>query len=330
MPDHATGRNNEQHSGTCYKTMVNMPQYDLILVRYRQAVEHILESFKMDKSVLAVILFGSLAEGTIWEKSDLNITVIVRDDKASNYTYYVDTDNIVVALSVYPRTEFITAVKYINISKIGGCGDSIPIPPGGQMLYCQDDSLVEFLEDLNTVGKADMERALLPYACDMLYYLNRAEKCIRAYNDAMQARLLLLELVKPLAEMELCLNRKMPSKESLMQVAMFNSTLMRRFYEYPMNNVLNTEAVLSLIKEAYEYLDSHLDVICRQLLRFLSDNGEPKRISTITDRFKVNVIYVTEYLSEKEIIDKVSIPISITANKQQVVQEIAYFYETGK
>jgi hypothetical protein len=294
-------------------------------MRYQQTAERITESLKMDKSVLAVILYGSLSDGVVWEKSDLNMVVIVRDDKVSGDTYHIDADGIVVELDAYSRTEFVTAIKYMNVAQRGGCCCSLPIPPGGQIMFCQDNSLQEFLEDLDIVGKADMEQALLRRACEMLYCLKKAEKCIRVYDDATHARFYLLELAKPLAEMEICLDLKAPSKEPLQQAAAINPSLMQRFFEYPMNNALDAEAVLSLIKETYEYLDSHLDVICRQLLRFISDSSEPKMVGAITDHFETDVIHLTEYLCEKGILNKAGVPLRITAKGRELVEGIAYF-----
>ncbi|MDR1329185.1 MAG: hypothetical protein LBK23_06255, partial [Oscillospiraceae bacterium] len=190
-----------------------------------------------------------------------------------------------------------------------------------------DEGLQDIFDDTMKIGKADMERALLPRACDMLRYLKKAEKRVRAYGDPIYARVYLLEFAKALAETEACLNYKAPAKEPLSQASALNPSLMQRFYEYPMNNALDQDAVLALIKEGYEYIDSHLDVICGRLLKFLSSDGEPKRASVIREYFRARVMHITEYLYEKGIIEKISVPIRITPNGRQVVEEIAYIYE---
>jgi predicted nucleotidyltransferase len=312
-----------------HNVMVNAVQEPITQEeRRRRALERVLEALKKEKGVLAVLLFGSLSEGVVWEKSDLNLVVIVRDDQLPDFVWYhIDEDDIVVDVKIHERSLFTRAIKLMNTPQIGTCGDALPLPPDGRMLYCTDDSIKDIFEDIMNIGKADMERALLPRACSMLYYLKKAEKSVRAYGDPNYARVCMLEFAKYLAETELCLNYKAPTKEPLLQASVVNPALMRRFYEYPLNNALDSDAVLALIKEGYEYVDSHIDLICRQLLRFLASDGDPKRVSVLIDQFRARVIHITEYLYEKGVIDKVSVPIRVTLGGRPVVEEIAYIYE---
>ena len=40
---------------------------------FEQALEAFLEAVRQDKSILAAMLFGSLVDGNVWEKSDMEI-----------------------------------------------------------------------------------------------------------------------------------------------------------------------------------------------------------------------------------------------------------------
>lgn len=297
--------------------------------QYQRAVQSTVEALKQDGSILAVLQFVN-PNNVAWEKSVPRLLAIARDDKSTGAAYHITVGTTVVELSVCGRTDFATAIKAMNTPQIGGCGDSLPLPPGGEILYCEDESMRELLEDMTRVGKADMERALLPRACDMLKYLNKAEEYVSAYENPTHARFYILEFAKSLAEFELCINYMEPSEEPILQAATMNPALMQRFYEFPMNNALDSDAVLALIAEAYAYIDSHLSLTCKRLLRFLTTDGEPVRVSDVSDEFRANVIYVTEYLSEKGILDRVSMPIPVTEKGRQIVDEVAYIYQGGE
>ena len=47
--------------------------------RYQAALDSLVTKLKQDYYVLAAVLYGSLARGEAWEKSDIDLTIIQRD-----------------------------------------------------------------------------------------------------------------------------------------------------------------------------------------------------------------------------------------------------------
>jgi len=295
--------------------------------RYREAVERVTENLKKDKGVLAVFLAGSLAYDKVWEKSDVDMLVIVRDDqKPDNPSYCIDEDDIVVNLDMVTRTAF---TKRIN-KAVGGLGTH-SLYSRGQFLYTQDESLKDYLEDMGKIGKADRDYAVFVTAVDLMYFLEKVEKWVRVKNDATYARQYLISMAGVIARMELCTNYISPSREAVLQAAEINPALMEQFYYYPMNNIMDSEAVMELLKKAYDYLDKHLDIITKPVITYLCDD-EPKTVTAMSKHFKVGghgLTHLTEYLKNKGIIGKASVAIRVTAKGRHVVDEIAYTYVTA-
>ena len=47
--------------------------------KHLNALNRFVERIKNDTSVIALLLYGSLAYGTVWERSDIDVELIVRD-----------------------------------------------------------------------------------------------------------------------------------------------------------------------------------------------------------------------------------------------------------
>ena len=47
--------------------------------RYQAALDSLVAKLKQDHYVLAAVLYGSVARGDAWEKSDIDLTIIQRD-----------------------------------------------------------------------------------------------------------------------------------------------------------------------------------------------------------------------------------------------------------
>ena len=54
---------------------------DAIQQKFEAALDAFVEKAREDRHILAAILFGSLSYDRVWEKSDLDLIVITRDDK---------------------------------------------------------------------------------------------------------------------------------------------------------------------------------------------------------------------------------------------------------
>ena len=72
----------------------------------------LVEQVKRDRSILAVILCGSLSHDTVWAKSDIDLVLVTIDDKKTgNAELSLYVDGINVHASLMPRAAFRTTVE---------------------------------------------------------------------------------------------------------------------------------------------------------------------------------------------------------------------------
>jgi len=55
--------------------------------KYQAAFDSFLEKARADETTIAVYLYGSLARGDLWEKSDLDIFLVTKDERKIAQTH---------------------------------------------------------------------------------------------------------------------------------------------------------------------------------------------------------------------------------------------------
>ena len=74
---------------------------------FTAALDTLVAQLKQDRSVLAVLLCGSLSHDTVWAKSDIDLAVVTVDDrKIEGGMMALNADGVNVHAFIIPRTEF--------------------------------------------------------------------------------------------------------------------------------------------------------------------------------------------------------------------------------
>jgi predicted transcriptional regulator len=129
--------------------------------------------------------------------------------------------------------------------------------------------------------------------------------------------------------MELCLNGKPFSRNSIQKVLAITPEVINPFYQQAMSHLLSEEEILKGLEKIDVYLEKHLDIIKKPVIKFMSDQ-EIKTMTLISKYFRVEPHYVIEvfdYLADKGVIEKVSQVIRITPRGKKAVEEIGFDLE---
>ncbi|MDF2504181.1 nucleotidyltransferase domain-containing protein [Clostridium sp.] len=77
------------------------------IIQYQKVFNDIVEKFKENENILAVMVFGSMVSGDLWEESDIDLLVIVKDKLDDMANIYVEEDHISVHIKLLNREKFI-------------------------------------------------------------------------------------------------------------------------------------------------------------------------------------------------------------------------------
>lgn len=298
-------------------------QQEEIKERYNSAVESFVSKVKDDPNVIAVIVCGSLAYDVVWEKSDVDITMVVRDQVLKNENYCIVEDGITINVHLMVRSTFKRGLE----RNIGGSFSQSYFSKG-KIIYTSDDSLYDYFEELKNVGSDDTALAAFYMACELVSTYDKCQKWLIARKDPIYAQYYLLKAAETIANLELCLNGEPASRQSIQKALAINPKLLKTFYQDAMSHHFSEDEVSQAIDKIDKYLEQHLDIFKKPVLEFMSD-GEIKTCTLITKYFHAEshfLVNIFDYLAEKGVIEKVSQTIRITPKSKLAVEELGYLY----
>lgn len=286
--------------------------------RYKGAVDSFVEKIKGDPNVIAVIVSGSLAYDMIWEKSDIDMTLVVRDQNLKNDSYSIIEDGITINVYITVRSSF---RRYME-RNIGGSFMQAYFSKG-KIVYTTDESLYDFFEDIKVMGSDDIALSVFYMAGELIGIYDKCQKWLTAREDPLYTQYYILKAAEVIANMELCLTGIPASRESIQKAAALNPDLLKTFYQEAMSRCYSIEELKAAIDKIDGYLMSKLDIIQKPVIEFMGDN-EIKTSTLIAKHFHVDshyIIDVFDYLADKGVIERVSQTIRITPKSKLAVEE---------
>ncbi|HTI65841.1 MAG TPA: hypothetical protein VL524_20090, partial [Gemmatimonadaceae bacterium] len=160
---------------------------------FTRALDALVEQIRQDRTILAVILAGSLSHDTVWDKSDIDLVLVTTDDKnrdergVSLYADAVNTHAILI-----PRTEFRQIVE-------GAVANTFvhSFLAKGRLLYAHDESIARLCERLHVMGDRDRQLQLLNAGAHVLPSLYKAHKWFVTRRDLDYTALWILYCATP-------------------------------------------------------------------------------------------------------------------------------------
>jgi predicted nucleotidyltransferase len=294
--------------------------------RFTVALDALVEQIRHDRSVLAVILCGSLSHDTVWSKSDIDLLLVTIDDrKLETDTLSLYADGVNVHAMLVPRAEF---RKMVESSVRNSFMHSFLAK--GRLLYTHDESIAHLCATLHEMGERDREIALFRAATNVLPLLYKAHKWMLTRGDVNYAALWLLYTATPLAQIEVVSAGLLADREVIPQALTLNSALFAAVYTDMLNAKKTAKSVRSALDTVDAYMASRAASLFAPLIEYLRDVGEARSCTELEAHFKktFDVGHVTtacEYLADQGLLGKASIATRLTKRSNVDVQELAFY-----
>lgn len=303
------------------------PQTDVI-ERYQAALDRVVEKLQADYYVLAAVLYGSLARGDAWEKSDIDLMIVLRDgqERESRDIWIVEDDINIVAW-VVTRNRFKRALEgELQGTMLHSIRSQFKI------LFTKDESIAGWVQESARVQSHDQGFALLRAVAGVTYPLEKAEKWLIKKHDRNYCFMWLLFAVNSLARVEVLLNGEAPGREALDQAMKFNPAFFGTAYTGLIEGPKTEEALEAILQFVDGYLLERVDRLFKPVLDYLAEAQGPVPVSEMILHFRKKVQGealggVYEWLARKGIIHKLSSPFHLTRKSQVMLEEAAYYYE---
>jgi hypothetical protein len=295
--------------------------------KFKAALDDLVAQVRMDRSILAAILCGSLSHDVVWEKSDIDLAPITIDDKKvepASLSLYAGGVNV-HALPM-PRAEFRKTVE-------GAVRNSFmhSLLAKGTLLYTHDESIAQLCARLHEIGERDRRVQRLAAAARALPSVYKAHKWFITRGDLDYTALWILYAANSFARIEAIGAGLLADREVLPQAIKLNPAFFKTVY----SGLLNMRKTRVTVQAALDAIDGYLAqraaTLFRPVLDYLREAAEARSCSEIEAWFKRHidvegVSTACEYLADQGLIGKVSMPVQLTKRSNVTVEELAFVH----
>ena len=304
--------------------------------RIQSALESITDTLEQDRYILAAILTSNLAEDNVWQKTTVQITLILRDGtKFKQRRFQLIEEGIPIRVQLYTRSDY---RKLLDRTLQGSTLHSILAD--SRVLFSKD-SLLSVDGDANfsvgdpsylQVAERDMYSQLFNAAAGATAILAKAEKWFHLKQDLNYTFLYLTYLVRELARIETLMHGETPRRKVIYQALEHNPS----FFNAVFTDLIDKPKDEAMLREALEqvdtYLEDNLQLLFRPLLDFLEESGDERTITDIHTHFGKRGLALElacEWLAQKYVIEQFSAPVRLTKDSQTSVEEPVYYYDAN-
>jgi len=290
--------------------------------KYIAAVDDFVAKIRKDINVVAVVIQGSLTNDVVWEKSDIDCCVVIRDQKITAGGFCLDQDGIAFNVEIVGRTEFI---RDLQKSEGGSGGHSMYAK--SEIVYTTDPSLRTILDDCKKIGERDMERSAMVTAGEIVYYWEKCQKWLFVKDDPTYCRYYVLKAADAIARMEICLAFEPSSREAVLRADILSPALMKKYYHDPISREMSREELTRLLDDIDEYIMSKADLFMIPMNEYLAD-GEIRSVGMIAKHFRTGahfLVHLLDYAAHKGLVEKAGLPVRLTPKSRPALEEAAYF-----
>lgn len=311
-----------------------MPEDKQVMVKFQEALDAFIEQVKQDESITAALLFGSLVKGIVWEKSDIDLVLITKDQKTPFRDFWLMDGNINIQVSIFTRNEFI---RYQQRS-LQGSG-SHHVLTTSKVLFSNDETLNEFIESMKHVGRRDFELEILRIIIMVIGDLEKAEKYLFVKEDLIQSYLFITRLLDQLASIVVMLNDSIPGRESVEQAMQYEPDLFNEIYSNVILEKLTKEKLNKILSRIRKYLEEQTPVIFESIIAYVKKESTFRSVTDIanflndklrTSWWQIAAMGIGNWLVEQGYFERVPCPTRLTLRSHNEVNEIGYYYIGGE
>ena len=312
---------------------LNSDTLDAVKARFDVALTKFIARARQDQYILAVIVAGSMSHDRVWEKSDLDLIIIVDErsipkSRKDMTGYTLMEEGVHISTVMTTRTAFRKQVE-------GEMQSSFmhSLLAQSYLAFSRDETIKELFEGIGHFGSRDQQVQLLNAAADTVPALYKAEKWFYVHGDCEYAFSYILYVVQGLAHIEVQLDGQITAREVIQQAMQINPEFFKRLYTDLINAKKTPEIIVAALADIDQYLTRKTRTLFAPILTYLDEAGAPRSATDISSYFKRNfgtdsAVTACTWLADKDMITRMSMPIRLTEKSKVSFDEMAFFYQS--
>lgn len=270
---------------------------DNIILKYQKAFNTVFEGLKSNKNVDCIIVLGSMVSGDIWDESDIDLIVIMSNQKKDIEDVYSTIDDIHIQIKFISREFFFEGDNTKIMKKLRE----------SKVMLCRDNNILTFIRKNRYGDSKNNDLDSLIYLGRLLKDIDIVKKYIHN-NSLYIAYSVAVRCAENLCSFYLSVNKYTVSNESIKLAVNLNDDIKNNIDKLFFKNDCDESCINEFVKFAEKNVLDNLDIGTIYLMGILSEN---KKMSStdicnidVFNKCNINIEDILDLMYKKGLIHK--------------------------
>ncbi|WP_102400060.1 nucleotidyltransferase domain-containing protein [Haloimpatiens massiliensis] len=264
------------------------------ILQYQKAFNNIVDRLKSDKSVLAVMVFGSMVTGDLWDESDIDLFVVKDDEDNTIKNIYTREKNVPIHIKLMSKE------KFINLQNEDLKGGFLHrIFSASRLVFSKDMDITNRYDRGRFYPDLDREIWNMIYLAKALKNIGVCKKYL-ANNRIYTAYTSAIKCSEDFAKLKINSSGYMVSKDVMSTSMNIDENFRVHVDELFFNNLKADEG----IRDAIAYIEAEIDKDLRNITGFLLEYIREKDSLLSAEDIKRDKLFKDFDIDMEEILNK--------------------------
>ncbi|MFD3156198.1 nucleotidyltransferase domain-containing protein [Haloimpatiens sp. FM7330] len=264
------------------------------ILQYQKAFNSTMERLKKDESVLAVMVFGSMVTGDLWEESDIDLFVIMNTEEKGIKNVYTIEKDVPIHMKIMNKE------KFINLQNNDLKGGFLHrIFSASRLVFSKDMDITAKYDQGRYYPDLDREIWNMIYLANVLKNIGVCKKYL-INNRIYTSYTSVVRCVEDFAKLLINSSGYMISKDVMSNAMNINEEFRNHIDEIFFNKIDTKNA----IKNAINYLENEIDKNLRNITTLLLNYMRKKDCLLSSEDVKQDKLFKDYNINMEEILNK--------------------------
>lgn len=273
------------------------------ILQYQKAFNYIVDRLKGNDSVLAVMVFGSMVTGDLWDESDIDLFVILDQKMNSMKNIYTEEKGVPVHIKVMSKSRFLALYE----EDLRG-GFIHRVFASSRLVFSKDSDITNKYDNGRFYPDLDRERWNMVYMGSLLKSVGLCKKYIQnegiftAYSAAVKS-------MEEYAKLYVNSSGYMISKDAITMAMNLSNGFKSQVENLFFSSNDKKEVIVEVLKFIQDSVDESIRNCCGVLIDFMNEkdsffSAEEIENDKTFNSYSINMEEILNKLWEKNIIKK--------------------------